>query len=185
MNSELIIYSFKWQGFFNMVLLILAYDDLSYWHLLWECCYTMNITSLQDILMHGDVTFHICAFLIIKSLLRFLLSLPKQSLGDLLFLLRFLLLSLPNKVWGTYCFCSVSYYYSYSFFPQSMNLSTADLRNYRTEFHETWWSYRYMFLVDPKVFRFVVKGVKAIFLWVQRGGGGYYRILWETWNFVH
>jgi hypothetical protein len=39
-----------------------------------------------------------------------------------------------------------------------MNLSTADLRNYRTEFHETWWSYRYMFLVDPKVFRIVVKG---------------------------
>jgi hypothetical protein len=35
-----------------------------------------------------------------------------------------------------------------------MNLSTADLRDYRTEFHETWWSYRYMFLVDPKVFRF-------------------------------
>jgi hypothetical protein len=33
-----------------------------------------------------------------------------------------------------------------------MNLSTPDLRNYRTEFHETWWSYRYMFLVDPKVF---------------------------------
>jgi hypothetical protein len=28
-----------------------------------------------------------------------------------------------------------------------MNLSTADLRNYWTEFHETWWSYRYMFLV--------------------------------------
>jgi hypothetical protein len=45
-----------------------------------------------------------------------------------------------------------------------MNLSTADLGNYRTEFHETWWSYRYMFLVDPKVFRFVVMGVKAIFL---------------------
>jgi hypothetical protein len=45
-----------------------------------------------------------------------------------------------------------------------MNLSTADLRNYWTEFHETWWSYRYMFLIDPKVFRFVVKGVKAIFL---------------------
>ena len=35
-----------------------------------------------------------------------------------------------------------------------------------------------MFLVDPKVFRFVVKGVKAIFLGVQRGWG-YYRILWE------
>jgi hypothetical protein len=52
-----------------------------------------------------------------------------------------------------------------------MNLSTADLRNYRTEFHETWWSDRYMFLVDPKVFRFVVKGVKAIFLGVPRGWG--------------
>ena len=51
-----------------------------------------------------------------------------------------LLLSLPNKVWETYCFCSVSYYYYYSsfsfspFFPQTMNLSTADLRNYWTEF---------------------------------------------------
>jgi hypothetical protein len=32
-----------------------------------------------------------------------------------------------------------------------------------TEFHETWWSYRYMFLVGPKVFSFVVKGVKVIF----------------------
>ena len=65
------------------------------------------------------------------------------------------------------------YYYSYSspFFPRTMNLSTADLRNYRTEFHETWWSYRYMYLVDPKVSRFVVKGVKAIFLGVQRGWG--------------
>jgi hypothetical protein len=52
-----------------------------------------------------------------------------------------------------------------------MNLSTADLRNHWTEFHETWWSYRYMFLVDPKVFRFVVKEVKAIFLGVQRGWG--------------
>jgi hypothetical protein len=39
-----------------------------------------------------------------------------------------------------------------------MNLSTADLRNYWTEFHETWWSYRYMFLVGPKVFSFVVNG---------------------------
>jgi hypothetical protein len=35
----------------------------------------------------------------------------------------------------------------------------------------TWWSYRYMFLVDPKVFRFVVNGVKAIYLGVQRGWG--------------
>jgi hypothetical protein len=52
-----------------------------------------------------------------------------------------------------------------------MNLSTADLRNYKTEFHETWWSYRYMSLVGPKVFSFVVKGVKVIFLGVQRGWG--------------
>ena len=71
----------------------------------------------------------------------------------------------PKQRLETYCFCSVSYYYySYSsYFPCTMNLSTADLNNYRTEFHETAWSYRYMFLVDPKVFRFVVKGVKAIF----------------------
>jgi hypothetical protein len=65
-----------------------------------------------------------------------------------------------------------------------MNLSTADLRNYWTEFHETWWSYRYMFLVGSKVFNFVVKGVKVIFWGVQRRWG-YYRILWESWNFVH
>ena len=38
-----------------------------------------------------------------------------------------------------------------------------------TEFHETLWSYRYMFLVGPKVFSFVVKGVKVIFWGVQRG----------------
>jgi serine/threonine protein kinase len=87
------------------------------------------------------------------------------------------LLSLPNKVWETYCFCSVSYYYfsyyysSSPFFPWTMNLSTADLRNYWTEFHETWWSYRYMILVGPKVFSFVVKGVKVIFLGLQRGWG--------------
>jgi hypothetical protein len=43
-----------------------------------------------------------------------------------------------------------------------MNLSTADLRNYWTEFHESWWNYRYMFLVGPKVFSFVVKGVKRL-----------------------
>jgi hypothetical protein len=50
-----------------------------------------------------------------------------------------------------------------TFFLWHMNLSTANLRNYWTEFHETWWSYRYMFLVGPKVFSFVVKGVKVIF----------------------
>ena len=92
-----------------------------------------------------------------------------------------LLIKSPKQRLETYCFCSVSSYYYYyyycscscysPFFPCTMNLSTADLRNYRTELHETWWSYRYMFLVDPKVFRFVVKGVKAIFLGVQRGWG--------------
>jgi hypothetical protein len=39
----------------------------------------------------------------------------------------------------------------------------AIFRNYWTEFHETWWSYRYMILVGPKVFNFVVKGVSHIF----------------------
>ena len=119
--------------------------------------------------------FHFCRSRLIvfaPFLLIIIIKSPKQSLGDLLFLLRFLLLlSLPNKVWETYCFCSVSYYYfyyyhSYSsspFFPRTMNLSTADLRNYWTKFHETWWSYRYMFLVGPKIFSFVVKGVKVIF----------------------
>jgi hypothetical protein len=51
---------------------------------------------------------------------------------------------------------------------------------YWTEFHETWWSYRYMFLVGPKVFSFVVKSYFEGF----KGGGGYYRILWESCNFV-
>ena len=63
------------------------------------------------------------------------------------------------------CNGNSSYYSSLSspLFPRTMNLSTADLRNYRTEFHETWWSYRYMILVGPKVFSFVVKEVKVIF----------------------
>ena len=78
-------------------------------------------------------------------------------------------------VWETYCFCSVSYYYSLSslspFFLWHLSLSMANLRNYWTEFHETWWSYRYMILVDPEVFSFAVKGVKVIFWGVQRGWG--------------
>jgi hypothetical protein len=37
-----------------------------------------------------------------------------------------------------------------------------------SEFHETWWSYRYMFLVGPNVFSFVVKGVKVIFWGITR-----------------
>jgi hypothetical protein len=82
---------------------------------------------------------------------------PKQSLGDLLFLLRFFFLLLLLLL----------LLFSFSFFPRTMNLSTADLRNYWTEFHEALWSYRYMFLVGPKVFSFVVKGVKVIFWGVQ------------------
>ena len=57
------------------------------------------------------------------------------------------------------------------FFLWHMNLSTAVLRHYWTEFHETWWSYRYMFLVGPKVFSFVVKGVTVIFWGVQKRWG--------------
>ena len=80
-----------------------------------------------------------------------------------------LLLSLPNNVWRLIVFAPFYYYYSFFFFPWTMNLSTADLRNYWTEFHEAWWSYRYMFPVGPKVFSFVVKGVKVMFWGVQRG----------------
>jgi hypothetical protein len=49
-----------------------------------------------------------------------------------------------------------------------MNLSTADLRNYRTEFHETWWSYRYMFLVDPS-FQISGKGGQSHILGGSKG----------------
>jgi hypothetical protein len=52
-----------------------------------------------------------------------------------------------------------------------MNVSTANIRNYWTEFHETWWSYRYICVIGPIVFIFVVKGIKVIFLGVQRGWG--------------
>ena len=146
---------------------------------------TSNIDPVVVICCHGKYVYTVFKLNIASclkhkthpSLIIVIIKSPKQSLGDLLFLLRFLLLlllllllSLPNKVWETYCFCSVSYYYFYfhyysssPFFPRTMNLSTADLRNYWTEFHETWWSYRYMFLVGPTVFSFVVKAVKVIF----------------------
>ena len=84
-------------------------------------------------------------------------------------LMPLLLVNSPKRCLETYCFCSVSssyyyYYYYYSpFFLCDMNMSTADFRYYWTEFHETWWSFRYMFLLGPKVFSFVVKGVKVIF----------------------
>ena len=51
------------------------------------------------------------------------------------------------------------------FFPCDMNVSAADFRNYWTEIHETWWSYRYMFLVGLKVFSFVVKSYFEGFKW--------------------
>jgi hypothetical protein len=60
-------------------------------------------------------------------------------------------------------FYTVFWQTSRTFENAELNLSTADLRDYWTEFHETWWSYRYMFLVGPNVFSFVVKGVKVIF----------------------
>ena len=83
-------------------------------------------------------------------------------------------LSLQNNVWRLIVFALfliIIIILLLSFFLRDMNVSAADLRNYWTEFHGTWWSYRYMFLVDLKVFRFVVKGVKDIFLGVQRGWG--------------
>jgi hypothetical protein len=46
-----------------------------------------------------------------------------------------------------------------------MNLSTADLR--WTEFHETWLSYRYMFLVGPKNFQLCGKGGQSHILIFQ------------------
>ena len=66
-----------------------------------------------------------------------------------MFLLRFLLLLLLLLL----LFLLLLFFSVLSFFPWTMNLSTADLRNYWTECHETWWSYRYMFLVGPKVFK--------------------------------
>jgi hypothetical protein len=58
------------------------------------------------------------------------------------------LYSMHLPVKRTWFFCLVSYYYYYyysPFFLCDMNVSTADLRNYWTEFHETWWSYRYIY----------------------------------------
>jgi hypothetical protein len=76
--------------------------------------------------------------------------------GDLLFLLRFLLflfiIKSPKQRLETY-FYLLLLLLLFSF------LSLAQIS--WTEFHETWWSYRYMFLVGSKVF--VVKGVKVIF----------------------
>ena len=75
------------------------------------------------------------------------------------------LLSLPNVVWRLIVFAPflllllIIIIILLSFFLCGMNVSTADLRNYWTEFHETWWSYIYMFLVGPKVFSYGVKGV--------------------------
>jgi hypothetical protein len=60
-----------------------------------------------------------------------------------------------------YCFCSVSYYciiiiiilFLLSFRgPWTCPRQISGTFFTWTEFHETWWSYRYMFLVGPKVF---------------------------------
>ena len=122
----------------------------------------LNISSI----LKGIWKFLIM-FIFIKS--------PKQSLGDLLFLLHFLL-SLPNKiVFAPFLIIIINIILLFLLFLLSFRgpwtISTADLRNYWTEFHETWWNYRYMFLVGRKVFSFVVKGVKVIFWEVQRGWG--------------
>jgi hypothetical protein len=73
--------------------------------------------------------------------------------------------------WGDVCYCFamailviiIILLFLLSFFPWTMKLSMEDIRNYWTEFHETCWSYRYMFLVGPNVLNFVVKRVKVIF----------------------
>ena len=117
---------------------------------------------------------------LLRFLLLFLLSLPNNVWRLIVFapflIIIIIIIKSPKQRLETYCFCSVSSYYYYyssscSFFPCTMNLSTADLRNYRTEFHDTWWSYRYMFLVDPKVFRFVVKGSQSHIFGGSKGVG--------------
>ena len=74
----------------------------------------------------------------------------------------------PKQRLETYCFCSVSYYYYYYYSPPFfLSLAHALVHGRSqelwTEFHETWWSYRYMFLVGPSIFSFVLKGDKIIF----------------------
>ena len=99
----------------------------------------------------------VCDIRYIK-LLNISLCLNKMRLARIHYVDRhFILLSLPNNVWRLIVFAPfliiiiiiIILFLFLSFFPWTMNLSTADLRNYWTQFHETWWSYRYMFLVDP------------------------------------
>jgi hypothetical protein len=102
----------------------------------------------------------------------------QTKFGGLIVFAPFLIIRSPKQRLETYCFCSVSYYYfyyyySYSFFPQSMNLSTADLRNYRTEFHETWWSYRYMIIIIIIII-IIRNGAKTISLQTTLGRLNYY-----------
>jgi hypothetical protein len=51
-----------------------------------------------------------------------------------------------------------------------MNLSTADLRNYWTEFHETWWSYRYMFQVGKGGQSHILRGSKGMGVTIESYG---------------
>ena len=123
----------------------------------YRVAFIINLKEKKDIRKCDSKVLKTFSYLLFVDALnaKQIIKSPKQSLGDLLFLLRFFFLLLLLLLFFSF---------SFSFFPQTVNLSTADLRNYRTEFHETLWSYRYMFfLVDPKVFRFVVKGSKPYF----------------------
>jgi hypothetical protein len=47
----------------------------------------------------------------------------------------------------------------------------ADLRNYWTEFHETWWSYRYMILVGGKGGQsHILRGSKGVRVTIESYG---------------
>jgi len=63
-------------------------------------CLVKNINYVPQTKFGRHLVF--APFLIIMAL--------KRSLWDILYLLSFLLLWLPNEVCETYCFCSVSYY---------------------------------------------------------------------------
>jgi hypothetical protein len=83
--------------------------------------------------------------------------------------------------WGCFYMADInlwSYYVIVVLFMYSITTSyiwNEETCNYSSkkdqELYKTWWSYRYMFLVSPKVFSFVIKGVKVIFWGVQRGWG--------------
>ena len=83
---------------------------------------------------------------------------PKQSLGDLLFLLRFLLLLL---------FLLFLFLFFLSAKHELVHSRSQELQD-RISWNLV--ELKIYFPVDPKVFRFVIKGVKAIF-WGSKGVG--------------